>query len=85
MNTKKVAHDSPHCTLIICPHNYNSPFYFFYTIASFVPKGYSGFQDTWMIECGQKSKPPKFPASKIIPPPPPKKRILYRTTHNQDS
>ena len=43
MNTKKVAHDSPHCTLIFCTHN------FFYTIASFVPKGYSGFQETWMI------------------------------------
>ena len=43
MNTKKVAHDSPHCTLIFCTHN------FFYIIASFVPKGYSGFQETWMI------------------------------------
>ena len=43
MNTKKVAHDSPRCTLIFCTHN------FFYTIASFVPKGYSGFQETWMI------------------------------------
>ena len=49
MNTKKVAHDSPHCTLIFCTHNFNSLFYFFYTKASFVPMGYSGFQETWMI------------------------------------
>ena len=61
-------------------HNYNSPFYFFNTIASFVPKGYSGFQETWMTEWGQKSKPPKFPGPKINS----QKKILYRTTRHQD-
>ena len=29
MNTKKVTHDSPHCTLIFCTHNFHSLFYFF--------------------------------------------------------
>ena len=35
MNTKKVAHDSPHCTLIFCTHNFNSLFYFFLNHSKF--------------------------------------------------
>ena len=35
MNTKKVTHDSPHCTLIFCPHNFNSLFYFFLNHSKF--------------------------------------------------
>ena len=40
-----------------------------FTTASF--RGYSGFQVTWMIEWGQKSKPQKIIGPKINPPPPP--------------
>ena len=39
----------------------------FYSMASFFPNGYSGFQETWMTECGQKLKPPKFPGPKLTP------------------
>ena len=60
MNTKKVAHDSFHCALIFCPHNFNSLFYFFYTIASFVPKGYCAFQWTWMIILSWSSQLKKY-------------------------
>ena len=35
MNTKKVAHDSLHCALIFCPHNFNSLFYFFLNHSKF--------------------------------------------------
>ena len=48
-----------------------------FTTASF--RGYSGFQVTWMIEWGQKSKPQKIIGPKINPPPP-KKKIPYTTT-----
>ena len=39
MNTKKVAHDSLHCTLIFCPHNFNSLFYFFLYHCKFRSQG----------------------------------------------
>ena len=35
MNTKKLTHDSPHCTLIFCTHNFNSLFYFFLNHSKF--------------------------------------------------
>ena len=77
MNTKKVAHDSLHCTLIFCPHNFNSLFYFFYTIASFVPKGYSGFQETWMIILSWSSQLKKYLPNFSYP-----KRILESKISN---
>ena len=68
MNTKKVAHDSPHCTLIFCLHNFNSLYFFLYTITSFVSKGYSPFQETRMIILSWSSQLkkylPKFPTPK---------------------
>ena len=66
MNTqKRCTRQSVQLYSYLLYHNYNSPFYFFNTIASFVCNGYSGFQDTWITEWGQKSKPPKFPGPKI--------------------
>ena len=44
-----------------------------FTTASF--RGYSGFQVTWMIEWGQKSKPQKIIGPKINPPPKKKNSI----------
>ena len=46
-----------------------------FTTASF--RGYSGFQVTWMIEWGQKSKPQKIIGPKINPPPPQKKKKFH--------
>ena len=60
MNTKKVAHDSPHCTLIFCPHNFNSLFFCYYTITSFVLNGYSAFQETWIIILSWSSQLKKY-------------------------
>ena len=66
MNTqKRCTRQSVQLYSYLLYHNYNSPFYFFNTTASFVCNGYSGFQDTWMTEWGQKSKSPKFPGLKI--------------------
>ena len=74
MNSQKVAHDSPHCTLIFCTNNYNSPFYFFIPKQVFFPRSIPGFKRRGWPNRGKNQNPKHWPL----------KKILYTTAHQQD-
>ena len=79
MNSQKVTHDSPHCTLIFCTNNYNSPFYFFIPKQVFFPRSIPGFKRRGWPNEGKNQNPQNSLDQKLSP-----QKILYWTTHHQD-